>query len=68
MTFDLQAERLNKGLSIRQLAAEIKVSAASVARAEAGESIHPANAKRIADFYGKSVTDIWPLDKAGVAS
>lgn len=61
MSFDLKAARLNKGLSVRQLAAEIKVSAASVARAEAGESIHPANAKRIADFYGKSVTEIWPV-------
>jgi transcriptional regulator with XRE-family HTH domain len=64
MSFDLKSERLNKGLSVRQLAAEIKVSAAAVARAEAGESIHPANAKRIADFYGKSVTDIWPVEKA----
>lgn len=68
MTFDLKSERLNKGLSVRQLAAEIKVSAASVARAEAGESIHPANAKRLADFYGKSVTDIWPVDSPKAAA
>lgn len=64
MTINLTAERLNRGLSVRGLAEEIGVNAPIIQRAESGESIHPSNAKRIADFYGYKVTDIWPIEVA----
>jgi transcriptional regulator with XRE-family HTH domain len=60
---NLRAERVNRGLSTREAAAEIGVSAAVILRAEhgKGERPRPHNAKLIADFYGYKVTDIWPL-------
>jgi ribosome-binding protein aMBF1 (putative translation factor) len=68
VTINLAEERLNRGLSVRALAKEIKVNPQVVQRAEEGRSVHPASAKKIADFYGYRVTDIWPLDeKAGVS-
>lgn len=61
MTVDLAAERLNRGLSIRQLAEQAELTAPTVTRAEQGEAIHPNSAKKLADFYGFKVTEIWPL-------
>jgi transcriptional regulator with XRE-family HTH domain len=58
---NLRAERLNRGLTIRALAERLDVSAGTIRAAERGESVHPANAKRIADYYGVKVTDIWPV-------
>ena len=62
MNVDLTKERLEKGLSIRQAAAEMDIGAMTLQRAESGESVHPANAKTIAEFYGYKPTEIWPLD------
>lgn len=60
---NLTAERLNRGLSVRQAAEEIGVTPNTLARAEGGEfQPHPSNALKIADFYGYKVTDIWPLE------
>jgi ribosome-binding protein aMBF1 (putative translation factor) len=59
----LKAERLNRGLSLTAAADEIDVPLNVLARAESGEGMpHPANAKKIADFYGYKVTEVWPLD------
>ncbi len=61
---DLAAERLNRGLSLTAAAKEIDVPLNVLSRAEAGDGRpHPANAFKIADFYGYKVTDIWPLDQ-----
>ena len=54
-------ERLNRGLSRRQLADELGVSPRVIEYAEQGGRPHPRNAKKIADFFDCRVTDIWPL-------
>lgn len=63
---DLKAERLNRGFGLRQLAREIGVPEQTIRRAEGGGGISPSNAKRLADFFGRQVTDIWPLPRDGV--
>lgn len=64
----LKAERLNRGLSIRQAAQEIGVTAPTLNRAESGEGgIHPGNAFKIASFYGYQVTQIWPVEEEAAA-
>ena len=61
----IKTERLNRGLSIRQAATQIGVSPRNIREAESGGPMpHPANAKKIADFFGVTVTEIWPLDVA----
>lgn len=60
---NLRAERLNRGLSTRAAAEEIGVSQAIILRAEEGLGVRPSHAKRIADFYGVLVTDIWPVER-----
>jgi transcriptional regulator with XRE-family HTH domain len=66
---DLTAERLNQGLSLTAAAEKIGVPSNVLSRAESNEGRpHPANAKRIADFYGFKVTDIWPVDNGTKAA
>lgn len=67
MTFDLTAARLNAGKSIRGLAKEIGVAEQTVRRLEDGESVHPANAKKVADYFGVLVTDIMPIGDRSAA-
>lgn len=62
MTFDLRAARQNRGLTLRQAAAQMDVDFTSLQRAERGARPYPSNAKRIADFYEVAVTDIWPTE------
>lgn len=64
MTFDLPTERLNAGLSIRGLAKEVGVAEQSVRRLESGETVHPAVAKKVADYFGVKVMDLMPLREA----
>jgi len=59
--FNLTAERVNRGLSIRALAREMGVAEQSLRRLEAGERVTPAIAKRIADYFGVKVTDLGPF-------
>jgi transcriptional regulator with XRE-family HTH domain len=59
---NIVAERLNRGLTQEDAAREIGIARATLDRAERGESIQVAKAKRIADFYGVQVTDLWPVD------
>lgn len=61
MSVNLEAERLNRGLSVRGAAKKIGIARGTLENAERGESIHPASAKQIADFYECLVTDIWPV-------
>lgn len=59
---DLRSERLNRGFGIRALSREIDVPEQTIRRAEEGLGISPANAFKIARFFGRQVTEIWPLD------
>lgn len=59
---NLKAERLNRGLSRAELGARVGLSREGVRRIEQGNQPQAATAKRIADFYGVRVTDIWPVD------
>lgn len=60
---DLTAARLNAGYSVRSLADKLKIHEASLRRLEAGEAVHPATAKKVADYFGIKVTDL-PAMKA----
>ena len=64
MTFDLTAARLNSGHSIRSLADQLDVHQHTIRRLEAGESVHPAAAKKVADFFAIQVTDLMPAGPA----
>lgn len=55
---DLEAERVNRGHSQRGLAAHIGISANTYRRLEGGERVHPAVAKKVADYFGVKVTDL----------
>jgi transcriptional regulator with XRE-family HTH domain len=59
---NLRAARLNKGLSSRAAAEEMGVTQSILLRAESGEGVRPVHAKRIADYYGVKVTDLWPIE------
>lgn len=56
-------ERVNRGFSRRRLARVINVPEQTLRRAERGEGVSLEYAKRIADFYGVLVTDIWPVEE-----
>lgn len=58
MSINLAEERLNHGHSIRSLAEKLGVHEHAIRRLEAGGSVHPATAKKIADYYGCKVTDL----------
>lgn len=59
---NLRAARLNRGLSLMDAGTLIGVHRRTLYRAEQGEMPQAALAKKIADFYGVQVTDIWPVD------
>lgn len=61
---NLLAERLNRGLSLRQAEQAMGVPEQSIRRAEMGLGVTPANAFKIASFYGCKVTDLWPVEKS----
>jgi transcriptional regulator with XRE-family HTH domain len=64
MSINLTAERLNRGLTLREAAREIGIPPATLQRAESGDGIRPGSAFKVANFYGYRVTDIWPVEKA----
>jgi transcriptional regulator with XRE-family HTH domain len=58
---ELRAERRNLGLSIEVAARRMGVGTMTLWRAEKGITRpHPDTGKRIADYYGRRVTDLWP--------
>ena len=66
MSARLKEARLDRGLSITAAARQIKVPAETLSRAERGESVpRPSTAKRICDFFGFTVTEIWPVRENG---
>lgn len=60
---NLTVARLNAGHSIRSLAAALDVPEQSIRRLESGDGVHPANAKKVADWLGCTVTELLPLEK-----
>jgi lambda repressor-like predicted transcriptional regulator len=65
---NLEAQRMDRGHSIRSAAAAMGVARATLERAERGQGVHPSSAKKIADFYEVKVTDIWPVASDEVAA
>jgi transcriptional regulator with XRE-family HTH domain len=65
---NLAEQRLNAGYSIKALARELGVHEHAIRKLEAGGTIHPANAKKIADKFGVKVTDLMPLDPTEAAA
>jgi transcriptional regulator with XRE-family HTH domain len=61
VSFNLQAARLNAGLSQRALAKKCKVSLSTIQGLEDGKGAHPRNAKKVADHFEVLVTDLMPL-------
>lgn len=60
----VKEERLNRGLTLRELADEAGVSVGAAQRADAGQTVRPDNAKALADYFECKVTDIWPVESA----
>jgi transcriptional regulator with XRE-family HTH domain len=59
----LRALRMNRGLSVEEVAEQTSVPVRTLYRLERGEHApRPATAKRIADFYEVQVTDLWPIE------
>lgn len=61
---NLRALRMNRGVTLARLSKETEVSVRTLIRLENGETTSPNadTAKRLADFYGVAVTDMWPVD------
>jgi DNA-binding XRE family transcriptional regulator len=68
VTVNWAEERIKRGLSQTGMAKAIKVSRGTLARAEEGKSVHPANALKIANFLEREVTEIWPIDTAAATT
>lgn len=64
MTFDLRTERINAGMSQRELSEKLGVPLVTVQNLENGLTARPSNAKPIADFFGVKVTDLMPLERS----
>lgn len=63
-TFDLTKARLNAGHSIRSLARELKIGDQAIRRLEDGIAVHPATAKKVADYFDVQVTDLMSVERA----
>lgn len=68
MTFDLKAQRLNRGYTIRGLARELGIKETAIRRLERGHGIRPDTAKVIADHFDVAVTDLLPIDRFEAAA
>jgi ribosome-binding protein aMBF1 (putative translation factor) len=54
---------LNAGYSIKSLGRKLDVNEHAIRRLERGEGgVHPANAKKVADFFDVQVTDLMPAE------
>lgn len=62
-SFNLTVARLNAGLSIKGAAREIGIHEHSIRALENGGTVHPATAKKVADYFGVSVVDLLPVDR-----
>jgi transcriptional regulator with XRE-family HTH domain len=64
---DLRAERLNRGLTLEEMAERVGVTRRVLQAAEGGQQPRPGNALKIADFLGCQVTDVWPIEPESTA-
>ena len=64
--FNLAMARVNGGFSQRSLAAHLGVADNAIRRLENGENVHPATAKKVADYFGVQVTDLMPVERSAV--
>jgi transcriptional regulator with XRE-family HTH domain len=67
-TLNFERERLDRGFSQTKIAKEIGISKSAWGRLENGESISPANALKVATYFGLSVTQLWPIDDTAAAA
>ena len=67
MNFDLRTERMNRGLSLDALSKQIDVPRNTISRVENGATPVPETRLKLAEFYGKKVTEIWPVDEKAAA-
>ena len=57
------ADRLNAGETVQRRAERIGINRRTLEAIEASSAMpRPDVAKKVADFYGVSVTDMWPLE------
>lgn len=61
---NIRAERMNRGLSVEEVCDAVEVLPATYRYYErtGGQPRDTAVAKRIADYYGVRVTDLWPVE------
>lgn len=64
---EVRVDRLNRGLSQQALADEIGVSVDVIRNIEAGNRPRPGNALKVAQFYGRTVIDMWPVSAEAAA-
>jgi DNA-binding XRE family transcriptional regulator len=67
-TLNFKQERLNRGLSQKAMAEEVGVTTSTWNRLELTGAVGPSNRLRVADFFSRKVTDIWPLDEEPAAA
>lgn len=60
MTVDLRVERRNRGLSVSSFAREIGIPYYVLRDAEKGAVPRGPNAVALAEYFGKTVVEMWP--------
>ncbi len=65
---DFIRDRKDRGMSQQAMAVTIGVSVDVIRSLETGRYLQPANALKVADFYEKRVTDIWPIESKAAAA
>jgi len=60
---DIRIARINAGLSVRALATDLGISAATLTTIERDGTVSPSKAKPVADWMGCKVTELEPFAK-----
>lgn len=61
----LKQVRCELGLTMKNVADNVGVSSSTVFEAEAGCDVTLVVARKFAEFYGKSVDELWPVKQKG---
>lgn len=61
MTFDLRAERMNRGLTQSELARITGIDRGTIIRLERGGTPLAGTALKIANWVGREPAEMWPL-------
>lgn len=64
---DFYADRINRGLSQDGMAEVVGVSVDVIRTIESGRRPQPANALRVAKFYGRTILELWPETRRAAA-